>query len=81
MTTENNAAQPVLTDDEIRTIITDAHQSHGAFKTGYGLSLGRAIESALLSKLRAPVADERSPKFPVPYPKREDITEGMRDGF
>ncbi|AZW31530.1 hypothetical protein L506_2294 [Bordetella bronchiseptica GA96-01] len=60
MTTQNNAAQPVLTDDEIRTIITDAHQSHGAFKTGYGLSLGRAIETALLSKLRAPVADERA---------------------
>ncbi|OZI78078.1 hypothetical protein [Bordetella genomosp. 6] len=50
--------QPVLTDDQIRTIITDAHQSHGAFKTGYGLSLGRAIEQAVLSKLRAPVADE-----------------------
>ncbi|MBN3270167.1 hypothetical protein CUR95_24205 [Bordetella bronchiseptica] len=50
--------QPVLTDDQIRTIITDAHQSHGAFKTGYGLSLGRAIETAVLSKLRAPVADE-----------------------
>ncbi|KNE28142.1 hypothetical protein [Achromobacter spanius] len=64
--TENNAAQPGLTDDEIRDIITNAHQSHGAFKTGYGLALGRAIESALLSKLRAegvqagePVADER----------------------
>lgn len=29
----------------------------------------------------APVADGRSPKFPVPYPKHEDITEDMRDGF
>ncbi|WP_033460366.1 hypothetical protein [Bordetella bronchiseptica] len=58
MTTPTQAAQPVLTDDQIRTIITDAHQSHGAFKTGYGLSLGRAIETAVLSKLRAPVADE-----------------------
>ncbi|KDD41156.1 hypothetical protein L532_4332 [Bordetella bronchiseptica OSU095] len=29
----------------------------------------------------APVVDEWPPKFPVPYPKREDITEGMRDGF
>lgn len=65
--TENNAAQPGLTDDKIRDIITDAHQAYGAFKTGYGLALGRAIESALLSKLRAegvqagePVADERA---------------------
>jgi hypothetical protein len=53
MTHQNNDAQPVLTDEELKAIITDAHQSHGAFKTGYGLSLGRAIESALLSKLRA----------------------------
>ncbi|MNY09334.1 hypothetical protein D3C86_1422450 [compost metagenome] len=53
MTDQNNAAQPGLTDDEIRDIITDAHQAYGAFKTGYGLALGRAIESALLSKLRA----------------------------
>ncbi|QDH84098.1 hypothetical protein KMC56_gp25 [Achromobacter phage vB_AxyP_19-32_Axy12] len=61
--TENNAAQPVLTDDEVRAIITDAHQSHGAFKTGYGLSLGRAIEQAVLSKLRAEgvqAGDERA---------------------
>lgn len=65
---QNNAVQSVLTDDEIRAIITDAHQSHGAFKTGYGLSLGRAIESALLSKLRAPVANERAlPPLPKPY--------------
>ncbi|QDH84742.1 hypothetical protein KMC57_gp24 [Achromobacter phage vB_AxyP_19-32_Axy24] len=66
--TENNAAQPVLTDDEVRAIITDAHQSHGAFKTGYGLSLGRAIEQAVLSKLRAPVTDERVlPTLPVAW--------------
>ncbi|QEA10861.1 transcriptional regulator [Bordetella phage vB_BbrS_PHB09] len=70
MTTQNNAAQPVLTDDEIRTIITDAHQSHGAFKTGYGLSLGRAIETAVLSKLRAPVPDGKRPDL--------DWIEGVR---
>ncbi|KAK50974.1 hypothetical protein, partial [Bordetella bronchiseptica] len=76
MTTQNNAAQAanhktVLTDDEIRDIITGTHQAFGEFKSGYMLVLGRAIEAAMLSKLRAPVADERSPKFPVPYPKRE----------
>lgn len=52
--------EAVLTDDELKSIIIDAHVSHGAFKTGYGLSLGRAIESALLSKLRAPVVDEQA---------------------
>jgi len=53
MENQNNAAQPRLTDAEIRGAIADAHQSHGDPKTGYILAVGRAIESALLAKLRA----------------------------
>lgn len=52
MTDQNNAAQPVLTDDEIRDI-ADGFDIYGAKP-----EFARAIESALLSKLRAPVADE-----------------------
>jgi hypothetical protein len=59
MTQQDDITQRVLTDDEIRDIITGTHQAFGEFKSGYMLVLGRAIESALLSKLRAPVADER----------------------
>jgi|GEM_PF-6575683 len=48
----NNAAQPVLTDEEIQDI-ADGFDIYGAKP-----EFARAIESALLSKLRAPVADE-----------------------
>ncbi|MGE8691677.1 MAG: hypothetical protein ACN6PJ_31340 [Achromobacter sp.] len=60
--TKNNTAQPVLTDDEILHR-WDAYVSETS--TTYPLTgadkiaFARAIESALLSKLRAPVADER----------------------
>ncbi|MGE8629498.1 hypothetical protein [Achromobacter denitrificans] len=63
MTNQNNAAQPVLTDDEILHR-WDAYVSEPS--TTYPLTgadkiaFARAIESALLSKLRAPVADERA---------------------
>ncbi|MDQ1758980.1 hypothetical protein RAS14_04410 [Achromobacter aegrifaciens] len=52
MTDQNNAAQPVLTDEEIQDI-ADGFDIYGAKP-----EFARAIESALLSKLRAPVADE-----------------------
>ncbi|WFC66380.1 hypothetical protein EUC41_09160 [Achromobacter denitrificans] len=52
--TENNAAQPVLTDDEIKAI---RDRLGGGFLGP--VPFARAIESALLSKLRAPV-DERA---------------------
>lgn len=75
MTNQNNAAQPVLTDDEIN----DACRRHAA-DTGWHAEndrkKARAVETAVLSKLRAPVADE-----PVPYPKREDVTPEMRASF
>jgi hypothetical protein len=50
---QNNAVQPVLTDDEIQDI-ADLFDIYGAKP-----EFARAIESAVLSKLRAPVADER----------------------
>ena len=71
--TTHTPAQPMLTDDEIlRTAInssdslniTRVHEIGGPSRTIMEdaglLELGRAIESALLSKLRAPVADERA---------------------
>ncbi|QKH34624.1 hypothetical protein FOC84_06525 [Achromobacter pestifer] len=60
--TENNAAQPGLTDDEIRVEI---HNTIGfAFDPGETQEVNAAdlmnVARALLSKLRAPVADERA---------------------
>lgn len=55
MTNQNNAAQPVLTDDEIRAVWVEHGLDDEAVE-----DFARAIESALLSKLRAPVADERA---------------------
>ncbi|MEL5887590.1 hypothetical protein, partial [Listeria monocytogenes] len=54
MTTPTQAAQPVLTDDEILTVTLYGQSEARMIRNG------RAIESALLSKLRAPVADERA---------------------
>ncbi|MDX3986886.1 MAG: hypothetical protein QHC88_16685 [Achromobacter sp.] len=53
--TENNAAQPVLTDDEIFAALRPLYADAVAAQMGAGddLSTARAIESALLSKLRA----------------------------
>ncbi len=52
MNDQNNAAHPVLTDDEIRSIWVEHGLDDEAVE-----DFARAIESALLSKLRAPVAD------------------------
>lgn len=56
MTHQNNAAQPVLTDDDIKAI---RDRMGGGFLGP--VPFARAIESAVLSRLRAPVAqpDER----------------------
>lgn len=54
MTNQNNAAQPGLTDQEILDLFHYGQTPYRIIKNG------RAIESALLSKLRAPVADERA---------------------
>lgn len=72
MTQQDDITQRVLTDDEIMRSaisacdslnITRFHEIGAPSKTIMDdaglLELGRAIESALLSKLRAPVADER----------------------
>ncbi|WP_088146977.1 hypothetical protein [Achromobacter denitrificans] len=56
------AHEAVLTDDEIVAAIAvsaNFDESDAAAWRPESLALGRAIESALLSKLRAPVADER----------------------
>ena len=79
MTDQNNAPQAVLTDEEIMRAainasdslnITRIHEISGPSRTIMGdaglLELGRAIESALLSKLRAPVADERAARSLMP---------------
>lgn len=63
----NNTPSPaqheaVLTDDEIVAAIAlsaNFDESDAAAWRPESLALGRAIETALLSKLRAPVADER----------------------
>ncbi|OZI74544.1 hypothetical protein [Bordetella genomosp. 12] len=49
--TDKNTPQPVLTDEECISILKFGSSS---------IAMARAIESALLSKLRAPVADERA---------------------
>ena len=53
MTDTNNAAQPVLTDEEIRAVWVEHGLDDEAVE-----DFARAIESALLSKLRTPVADD-----------------------
>jgi hypothetical protein len=63
--TENNAAQPVLTDDEIREIQGTHLNTIGSIdkQVASVIVAGRAIESALLSKLRAEsvqAGDERA---------------------
>jgi hypothetical protein len=65
MTDQNNAAQPVLTDDEIFAALRPLYADAVAAQMGAGddLSTARAIESALLSKLRAEgvqAGDERA---------------------
>jgi hypothetical protein len=56
MTDQTKAAQPMLTDAEILALEVEAG---GTFAQG-PVPFARAIESALLSKLRAAVADERA---------------------
>ncbi|MDF2860279.1 MAG: hypothetical protein K0S02_551 [Achromobacter mucicolens] len=52
---QNNAAQHMLTGDEIRSIWVEHGLDDEAVE-----DFARAIESVLLSKLRAPVDDERA---------------------
>jgi len=59
MSNQNNAAQPVLTDDEINDIC-ERPASNTTMRAENDRALARATEQALLSKLRAPVADERA---------------------
>ncbi|WP_313064705.1 hypothetical protein [Achromobacter animicus] len=54
--TENNAAQPVLTDDEINAAC-GRHAADTGWHAENDRKKARAVESAMLSKLRAPVAD------------------------
>lgn len=61
MTNQNNSAQPVLTDDQI-LLRWDCYVSEPSaaypLTDADKLAFARAVESAVLSKLRAPVADE-----------------------
>ncbi|MBO9333212.1 hypothetical protein GHR37_29240 [Achromobacter xylosoxidans] len=56
---DNNAAQPVLTDDEINAAC-GRHADDTGWHAQNDRKKARAVESALLSKLRAPIADERA---------------------
>lgn len=80
MTSQDNAAQaaqqddiiqPVLTDDEIREIQGTHLNTIGSIdkQVASVIVAGRAIESAVLSKLCAPVADGR----------QDDIAAGLQD--
>ncbi len=55
MTQQDDITQRVLTDDEIRAVWVEHGLDDEAVE-----DFARAIETALLSKLRAPVADERA---------------------
>jgi hypothetical protein len=82
MTNQNNAAQPVLTDDEILAATLYGQSEARMIRNG------RAIESALLSKLRAEgvqAGDERAKLPPLPEPRiiyngEDDIDEEVYDG-
>lgn len=78
MTNQNNAAQPVLTDDEILQVFADAvgNQEDDARFIDVDRDQAIRIARTLLSALRAPVADEREMSlavalhfadFPRPY--------------
>lgn len=58
MTIQNNAAQPVLTDEEINAAC-GRHPADTGWHAENDRKKARAVESALLSKLHAPVADKR----------------------
>ncbi|WP_088158778.1 hypothetical protein [Achromobacter xylosoxidans] len=53
MTQQDDITQPVLTDDDLLRICQQ-------FNPGQDLDLAKAVRAALLSKVRAPVADERA---------------------
>ncbi|UXL06438.1 LysM peptidoglycan-binding domain-containing protein [Achromobacter xylosoxidans] len=79
MTNQNNAAQLVLTDEELREI-QGTHlvtiRSREALIASV-IVAGRAIEQAVLSKLRAPVADE-SPMAKMAEALREKARQEQR---
>ena len=54
------ALEAVLTDDEITNVLRRLAIRPGDHDFNLGQCIARAIESALMSKLRAPVADERA---------------------
>ncbi|QDJ44842.1 hypothetical protein [Bordetella hinzii] len=85
MTNQNNSAQPVLTDDQI-LLRWDCYVSEPSaaypLTDADKLAFARAVESAVLSKLRAPVADERA-AFEAAYKRRQGTPidlELLRDG-
>lgn len=68
MTQQDDITQRVLTDDEINDLC-GWRASNTTMRAENDRALAREVESALLSKLRAPVADERAAfeaEFPVP---------------
>jgi hypothetical protein len=74
MTDQNNAAQPVLTDEEILQVFADAvgNQEDDARFIDVDRDQAIRIARTLLSKLRAPVADERA-AFEASYRSRFNV--------
>lgn len=70
MTTQNNAAQPVLTDTQIENIRIRAEKDSRRFGRTVDIPLQADLLLALLSKLRAPVPDGKRPDL--------DWIEGVR---
>ncbi|MFU2071114.1 hypothetical protein ACLQ9R_18700 [Bordetella hinzii] len=63
MNEQNSAVQPLLTGDEIRAAVRQAHSMTAPSDTTEPGDYVMAGVRALLSKLRAPVADERAAKL------------------
>ncbi|KCB31578.1 hypothetical protein L541_3169 [Bordetella hinzii CA90 BAL1384] len=68
MNEQNSAVQPLLTGDEIRAAVRQAHSMTAPSDTTEPGDYVMAGVRALLSKLRAPVADERAlPPLPAAW--------------
>ncbi|WP_241134077.1 hypothetical protein [Achromobacter insuavis] len=74
----NNTAQNVLTDDEINTAC-DWPAANTTMRAENDRAMAREVEAAVLSKLRAPVADERATKALNRIERRASDDQRQRD--
>ncbi|WP_208625090.1 DUF4406 domain-containing protein, partial [Achromobacter marplatensis] len=89
MTDKNNAPQPLLTDEEINAAC-DWPASNTTMRAENDRAMAREVEAAVLrklSKLRAPVADERAAfsraeiSFPLTIPENRVYLAGPMTGY